>query len=212
MPAPAHATNAPGPAAAPPNRSRTSRVATTAASATRLPTLRSIPPVRITKVSPAERMATTTIWLATLSRFCRVRNTGQRDARGETITGVPSDGNFPARSAKTVQPAHSGVVAMAPRRVPAASSRRNASRTSRGSPTTLPATLPPAEVSARSKASANCRSSSVARATMKTGEALLDDDRAMARVSAASAPEGRLSRRVTAEKKAHSSTSTPAMP
>ncbi len=58
--------------------SRMNQAAVTAARASRLPTERSMPPVRITSVMPMARMAMTAIWLAMLSRLSAFRKFGQR--------------------------------------------------------------------------------------------------------------------------------------
>ena len=51
---------------------------TTAESATKLPTDKSIPPATITIVIPTAMTAITTIWLATFSRFSANRNVGHK--------------------------------------------------------------------------------------------------------------------------------------
>ena len=76
MPPTQPATRASAVASVPPPKSRIRRVATTADSAIRLPTDRSMPAVIITIVMPMAKMAITTIWSATLTRFSGLRKFG----------------------------------------------------------------------------------------------------------------------------------------
>ena len=69
--------SAAAPAWSPPDTRAMSQVVTTAESATRLPTDKSMPPVMMTMVMPIAMMAITTIWLATLSRLSVLRKFGQ---------------------------------------------------------------------------------------------------------------------------------------
>ena len=62
----------------PPARSRMKPAASTADSAMRLPTDKSMPPVIITKVMPMATMAITAIWLAIFRRFSDFRKLGHR--------------------------------------------------------------------------------------------------------------------------------------
>ena len=63
---------------APPVPARIATAVITAASASRLPTDRSMPAVTITIVMPMAMIAMAAFWLITFSRFCRVRKLGQR--------------------------------------------------------------------------------------------------------------------------------------
>ena len=110
-PASEHHTCAAAVAATPPASSRSSLLTSTALSAMRLPTDRSMPPVKITTLMPAARIATTAIWLATFNRFCRVRNVGQRWLSASRMGGEPRTGKRSWRFCSTVQLAHSAVVA-----------------------------------------------------------------------------------------------------
>ncbi len=75
--APRHAAvSPPAVALTPPATSRIKSAATTAESAMRLPTERSMPPVMITKVIPTATMAITAIWFAMLRRFSDLRKFG----------------------------------------------------------------------------------------------------------------------------------------
>ena len=62
----------------PPAWSRINPAASTADSAIRLPTDKSMPPVIMTKVMPMATMAITAIWLAIFRRFSDFRKLGHR--------------------------------------------------------------------------------------------------------------------------------------
>ena len=85
----------------PSKQSRTSIVVTTAESAIRLPTLKSMPPVMMTIVRPMARMAMTAIWLAMLSRLSAFRKTGHDCGRGLSTCVFLSAGKSVARSLNT---------------------------------------------------------------------------------------------------------------
>ncbi len=72
----------------------TSQAVTTAESATRLPTERSIPAVMMTMVMPMAMMAMTLIWLATLRRLSGRRNVGQRWDGGVTRRASANPANW----------------------------------------------------------------------------------------------------------------------
>ncbi len=61
-----------------PAASRIKRAVTTAERASRLPTERSMPPVRMTIVIPMAMIAMTAIWLVMFSRLSAFRKLGQR--------------------------------------------------------------------------------------------------------------------------------------
>ena len=96
-----HSSSAPVPACVPPPKSRMKVAVSTALSAMRLPTLKSMPPAMITIVMPTATIAMMAIWFAMFSKFDAFRKVGKRTRAGLTTRAAFNAGKSRATSSST---------------------------------------------------------------------------------------------------------------